>query len=61
MSDVQKQDQEQEQKPRKSKAKKVTLIKNVKYGKTKYKIGDEIEVNADEFDMLINAGVIEEE
>jgi len=52
MSDVQGEKQQ-----RKSKQK-VRLLKNIKYNGQRYKIGDEIDVEAKDLDSFVKAGII---
>lgn len=52
MSDVQ-----DEKQSRKTKQK-VQLLKNIKYNGQRYKIGDEIDVEAKDLDSFVKAGII---
>lgn len=52
MSDEQKQQ-------RKAKSQKVTLLKNIKYKRKWYKIGDETEIDAEDRESFVKAGIIE--
>lgn len=51
-------EQKQEEKQRKPKTQKFKLLKNIKYNKDRYKIGDEIEINPDEVESFIKNGII---
>jgi hypothetical protein len=44
----------------KAATKEVTFNKYVKYGETSYPAGEKVEVNAEDYDALVEAGVIEE-
>lgn len=53
------QNEEQEQKKkRKPKKARVKLLKNIKYNTSRYKIGEEIEIDAGDKESFIKAGII---
>lgn len=56
MADEQKQEEKQ---TRKSKTQKVTLLQNIKYKGKRYKIGEEVEIDADDREAFIKAKIIE--
>lgn len=56
MADEQKQEEKQTRKP---KTQKVKLLKNIKYKGKRYKIGEEIEIDAKDEEAFIKAGIIE--
>ncbi|MBY0122159.1 hypothetical protein [Bacillus sp. S/N-304-OC-R1] len=39
----------------------VVLTENVKFGNTRYKIGNKIDVSPDDYEVLLKAGVIQED
>lgn len=47
-----------EEKQRKPKIQKYKLLKNIKYNFERYKIGEEIEVDAKDVESFIKAGII---
>lgn len=49
----------EEKQTRKPKASKATLLKNIKYNKQRYKIGEEIEVDEEDRKAFVKAGIIE--
>jgi hypothetical protein len=44
----------------KSATKEITFNKYVKYGEASYAAGEKVEINEEDFDALVEAGVIEE-
>lgn len=51
-------EQKQEEKQRKPKARKYKVLKNIKYNKDRYKIGDEIEIDQKDIESFVKNGII---
>lgn len=51
-------EQKQEEKQRKPKAQKYKVLKNIKYNKDRYKIGDEIEIDQKDVESFVKNGII---
>lgn len=49
----------EEKQTRKPKASKVTLLKNIKYNKQRYKIGEEIEIDEKDREAFVKSEIIE--
>lgn len=56
MSNEQKQEEKQQRKP---KTQKVKLLKNIKYKRKRYSIGEEIDIDAEDRESFVKAGIIE--
>lgn len=49
----------EKQKPKKARKEKVKLLKNIKYNRQRYKIGQEIEIDPSEREAFVKAEIIE--
>lgn len=51
-------EQKQEEKQKKQKVQKFTLLKNIKYNKERFKVGEEIEIAQKDIESFVKNGII---